>query len=339
MKENLVIFPTKMNYFCEKKISEKNVICTNYRENMPFGFSMCPYGFSCYKNENIKMCSYKIKNYYDEKKLKGHKKNSPVGANFDMTIFTIDDFIEYCVKNDLQNEYKSILEKYEIYRSTIHDIKSAIRSMSDIFQEINIEKEQQDIRDGYDLIRTRLDYHDRILIDDKQFATVINKIRIHKLIRKLTILLGYKAKTKNIEFEFCGWTNNELSSDSKAVFILLFILIENSVKYSPKDEKIKITTNDETKKCSTITIENVCSFIRQDELTYIFDDGFRAENGNTCSGNGIGLVVAKKIMDKLHIDYDVNINQKLDKSYFSIKIRIPSLNKNGTICENKEIKV
>lgn len=336
MEESMVIFPSKLNYFCEKRMNEKNETCFNYQKNMPLGFSTCPYGFSCYKNTSNKFCSYKIKGYFNEQKIRGHQKNSPLGANYNMTVFTTDDFLEYCVKEDLKKTYSAILEKHEIYRSTIHDIKSAIRSMGDIFLEINLDNEQKDIMDGYDLIRTRLDYHDRILMDDKQFATVINKIRVHKLIKKLTILLSYKAGTKNVEFEYCGWTNNELFSDSKAVFILLFILIENAVKYSPKDEKIIISMNDKTKQCSTILIENVCGLLKTDELPFIFDDGYRGENGDNCSGNGIGLMVAKKIMNKLHIDYQVDISRKLNKSYFSIKIDIPSLNKDGTILDKKE---
>lgn len=313
-------FPESRHPFCSKKNSEnpskneKINSCEKFREKKEIGFSICPYGFTCYKNNDVIFCGYKVSEYVDEKKICGHEKHST--GKFDMTIFTPNDFLKYIEFND----------KHNVYRSTIHDIKRAISSIRDAINEIDLDDETKSIRDGYDLISTRLDYHDKILL--KNDATkLFSKIKPHKMIKKLKILLDYKASTKNIKFEFEGSPNIEIYQDSKAIFILFFILMENAVKYAPTNTTITIKFDDLTKYSTSILIKNRYEDLKREDLNNIFKRGFRGNNNSNSSGDGLGLAVAKEIMDEYHLKYNVS----LDENYYYFYLEIPSLDKDGNI--------
>lgn len=46
-------------------------------------------------------------------------------------------------------------------------------------------------------------------------------------------------------------------------------------------------------------------------------------------------MIARKIINKLHINYSIVLRDESNKTYFSIKIKVPSLNKDGTVYEKK----
>lgn len=304
MDNQSIKFPEIKHPYCEKMLNENNEKCLRFHQKCEEGFSICPYGFSCFSTNEEKFFGFKILNYYNDKKIKGHERYS--SKKTDLTIFTQEDFMKYVV-NKKSDDYLELIKKHEIYRSTIHDIKRAISSIRDVVNEIDFDIEQKSIIDGYDLISTRLDYHDRILMG-KNVTNIYGKIKPHKLLKKLSILLSYKANSRKIQFIFEGNPRIEVFEDSKGIFILFFILLDNSVKYSPINSNIIIRMKDVSKKATTVTIDNLCFDISNEDLNLIFERGYRGKNSEQTGGNGIGLSVAKQIMENNHIEHEVFIN-------------------------------
>ena len=324
--------PKNYPLFCERQLTKENSICPEYHKSCSDGFSICPYGFSCYKTDSEFYYGFKIKGYFNEKKINGHDRN--LKTITELSVFTKEDFLEY-IKPVKDIEYSELIKKHEIYRSTIHDIKKAISSIRDVVAEIDFDNDQKSIVDGYDLISTRLDYHDRILMGE-QATDIYGKIKPHKLIKKLTILLSYKANSKNITFTFKGSPNIEIYDDSKGIFILFFILLENSVKYSPTDSNIVIELSDINKITTSVKIDNICNDILQNDIEHIFENGFRGSNSKQNAGNGIGLNVAKQIMEKNHIKYCVSLTiDDNENTHFVFYLELPSLDKKGNIYKIK----
>lgn len=163
-----------------KKYNDDSSKCKNFYSNLEEGFKICPYGFTYYKN-NLIYSGYKVLENFNEKKINGHEKNSKI--KFPMTIYTVDDFIEHVVSDERDVKYAQLKETHDICTNTIHDIKRAISSIRDVLEEIDFENEEKTIKDGYDLINTRLDYHDRILMKDNA-TKIFGKIKPHKIIKK-----------------------------------------------------------------------------------------------------------------------------------------------------------
>lgn len=179
-------------------MSGQNNKCLKFYQNFEEGFSICPYDFLCFRYNDEKYVGFKILNYYNDKKIKGHEKHS--NNRTELSVFTKEYVMKYVV-NVKSDEYLELTNKQEIYRSTIHDIKRAISSIRDVVNKIDFYNEQKSIVDGYDLISTRLDYHECILIR-KNISNIYGKIKPHKLLEKLSILLIYKANSRQIQFVF-----------------------------------------------------------------------------------------------------------------------------------------
>ncbi|HEX5394876.1 MAG TPA: HAMP domain-containing sensor histidine kinase [Candidatus Saccharimonadales bacterium] len=81
---------------------------------------------------------------------------------------------------------------------------------------------------------------------------------------------------------------------------LLAILLDNAIKYSPVESKIKITAKKHGKYIE-ISIADEGQGIKKEDLPNIFDRFYRADhsrNKQKAAGYGLGLAIAKKITDQ-----------------------------------------
>lgn len=84
---------------------------------------------------------------------------------------------------------------------------------------------------------------------------------------------------------------------------LITILVDNALKYSPSDSKVRISAQ-RTAKGVKIKITNEGSGISADDLPNIFDRFYRADTARTknkrVGGYGLGLSLAKRIVEQHH---------------------------------------
>lgn len=79
--------------------------------------------------------------------------------------------------------------------------------------------------------------------------------------------------------------------------LLPFVLLDNAIKYSPKDKDIRVTFLEKDNSLS-VTIMSYGPPLLAGEEQFVFEETFRGENvKNTTEGSGIGLSLAKKICD------------------------------------------
>jgi signal transduction histidine kinase len=102
-------------------------------------------------------------------------------------------------------------------------------------------------------------------------------------------------------------------------------LLNNAIKFSPEDSIVIFKAWYEEDKL-IFTIEDRGPGIPQEDLTFIFTDFFRASNVGDTPGAGLGLSIAKKIMDAHQ--GDILVENLLDDdgnivgSRFSVQIPI-----------------
>lgn len=77
---------------------------------------------------------------------------------------------------------------------------------------------------------------------------------------------------------------------------LFVILIDNAIKYSPKKTKVEIFSVSE-KNGIKILVKDHGVGISKEDLPHIFDRFYRAEKSRSESGYGLGLSIAKKIVE------------------------------------------
>lgn len=112
------------------------------------------------------------------------------------------------------------------------------------------------------------------------------------------------------------------SANEPAVSELIGILIDNALKYSPKDSPINIRIF-EKRGTVNFEIHNAGDPIDQEKLPKLFDRFFRADTSRTESsknGYGLGLSIAKKIIDVHHGDIQVVSDETGTTFTFSLSV-------------------
>lgn len=94
---------------------------------------------------------------------------------------------------------------------------------------------------------------------------------------------------------------------------LFTILLDNAVKYSPKNSNISVKSQRQDHSI-IITITDQGIGIRDEDLPHIFDRFYRADKSRTKSdvgGSGLGLAIAKNIVDEHH--GSIQVKSKVSK--------------------------
>jgi signal transduction histidine kinase len=100
------------------------------------------------------------------------------------------------------------------------------------------------------------------------------------------IFLDYVQDEENIP---------ELNGNLNLLFSAFFNLIENGIKYSPnKTVSVLVKTEEDN---IIIKIENVCDILNNEDLNQIFEPFKRGKNAKNIKGHGVGLSLAKGIIE------------------------------------------
>ncbi len=112
-----------------------------------------------------------------------------------------------------------------------------------------------------------------------------------------------------------------IQGEEQSLIELFVILMENSIKYSPKESTISIQIYKE-KESAIVKIKDHGIGIKASDLPYIFKRFYRADTSRCkekCDGYGLGLSIAKQIVD-LH-QGEISVSSKPGKgSEFIVKL-------------------
>jgi signal transduction histidine kinase len=97
-----------------------------------------------------------------------------------------------------------------------------------------------------------------------------------------------------------------ISGDARSTRRLLFILLDNAVKYSPSGGSVSIGTH-HGEEGAFLQVRDSGSGIAAEDLPNIFDRFYRADKGRSRgeAGVGLGLSLAKAIADAHHAEITV----------------------------------
>ena len=89
-----------------------------------------------------------------------------------------------------------------------------------------------------------------------------------------------------------------INADKNMIKQLVFILLDNAIKYSVDNDNIKVSLVRSGKK-SELTVFNKCNNLKKDDIKHIFDRFYRSDKSRSreTGGYGIGLSLAKAITE------------------------------------------
>ena len=200
---------------------------------------------------------------------------------------------------DVLKQKKSITKKQ--YKETIELVDGEIMRLSKITEELLILSDLED--NGYRLEMTIID--------------------IKGLLEKILKLYENQINSRNLELikDFTG--NSMIMGNQNQIEQLFFNLLDNAVKYSSPERPIKISmTSDDLQKKIHLNISNTTNAIDAKDLPYIFERFYRSEGNSERRSFGLGLSIAKKIVEKHNGNIEVSFDQ--DKKEVTFMIKFPT---------------
>lgn len=236
-------------------------------------------------------------------------------ANFqDGNLFK--EILEETGKSMLENvnNYKYAQEDYKEYIELwIHEIKTPI-SASKLIIENNKNEVTKNIEEELDKIENYTEqalYYARSNTVEKDYIitkTNLKDIVNMSIIKNKTIILNNKFELNIHDLE------KQVYTDSKWVVFILNQIIQNSIKYSRKENKTIEIYAEEQKEKVTLYIKDNGLGIKKSELPRVFEKGFTGENGRLIGkkSTGIGLYLCKKLCDKLQLAIEIKSKQNIE---------------------------
>ncbi len=214
---------------------------------------------------------------------------------------------------------KQIDETFIIQRNFVkyisHEFKTPLASIAGNLEVFSIKKrspqEYQEIANQLieDVHNLTYILNTLLVISDLKTPLISseNQTRIDELIWEIIDKIKLTYTEAQIEVDLCIKPEDEnllsIRADRTQLYMSLFNLIENGVKYSP-DKRVKIRI-DKTEGQLSISIEDEGIGISPQQLPYISKPFYRADNSDSSQGSGIGLSIALRILDKNRIHYTI----------------------------------
>ena len=113
------------------------------------------------------------------------------------------------------------------------------------------------------------------------------------------VVLGVEALAfeHNITFETNIREHIMVSAVSKHIEKLIYILVENALKYTNVGGTVTVSLESDRKR-AVLKVKNTGDGVSKENLTKLFDRFYRADEAHTSTGSfGLGLAIAKSIVD------------------------------------------
>lgn len=225
---------------------------------------------------------------------------------------------------------KMMDEQNRFITDASHELRTPITALKTSL-EVNLREKNLSAGEVRELLKSNLEEVDNLqgLSDDLILLAQSQKFdrslfameNIQEIVKQAAKRVEPLAKKKDIAIRL-HLLDSTLEADRKSLTELFVILLDNAIKYSPKNSKITIT-NKEHDGQIILSVEDQGVGIDEKDVPFIFDRFYRAEKSRTKNavfGYGLGLSIARKIVD-IHRG-DITVKSKKNKGT-AFTIRLP----------------
>lgn len=304
--------------YCHKNCSKEK--CKAHYESLnskKAGCYCCPIGLSTYVYDSPKgrfiFSGLRIKGSYDKKKAKVAEANeciyNPVIDEIQCSAIATETVVSMIEKQELATKLDAIRDLLHETRSLNGQIKDSIDTLWELnASEADIAQEEllRTITNAHVcsyMITNRFAYFDAILNPTLSIGSPYSATVFKKFDKMRKLLKDYMRKNVWITISSdptpCTYRYEVYSTFET----LLFILLENAIKYSPNNKPVEVKMC-EKGSLLDISIESIGPYNDENELLHLCEKGFRGENAKVAQskGQGFGLSFAKKICEAHNIE-------------------------------------
>lgn len=201
------------------------------------------------------------------------------------------------------NEQKSefIRKVAHQLRAPISAIQSCLKVVTEGYGSKNIHMDM--IKRAENRIKTIIplvnDLLDLATTEELKKHTQKESIDLNKMLHKAIALMNDKAEGKNVVLSLMiKETLPHIKARPEDIDDVLINILDNAIKYTPSDGKVEVVAVDDHKRI-LVEIKDTGIGIPGDDILYVFDEFYRAENARIIEkeGTGLGLAISKKIIE------------------------------------------
>ena len=229
-------------------------------------------------------------------------------GNFDvhLNLKGTEEFQQLSTKfNNMAKELRSVeMLRNDFVNNFSHEFKTpivSIRGFAKILKMNHLTLEERDkylniiIEESERLADLSINVLNLSKIEQQTILAEKEQFNLTEQIRLIIIMLENKWEKKNIY----------ISIDDKEVYIyankemlkqVWINLLDNAIKFSPENGEINIEIQ-QTKKQISVSISNQGNPIPTEIAAHIFDKFYQGDTSHTTRGYGLGLTIAKKIIE------------------------------------------
>ena len=201
------------------------------------------------------------------------------------------------------------LEGTEMLRSDFinnfsHEFKTPIVSIAGfagLLKQGNLSREEQleylDIIESESrrLAQMATNVLDMTKVENQTILTDVTTFNLSEQLRTCVLLLERKWETKNLEMNL-ELEEHMISGNQELLKHVWVNLLDNAIKFSPEGQTVEISAAEEEGRIA-VSICNTGSFIPKEQQEAIFRKFYQADRSHNTEGNGIGLVVVKRVVE------------------------------------------
>ncbi len=152
-------------------------------------------------------------------------------------------------------------------------------------------------------------------IDEKKSWSVFN---FTEIVNETFLFLEPLAKEKRLSYKIDAVKDLFVRGSKEQIKQVIIILLDNAIKYTPDKGEVSVSLS-EAHNLVSLSVSDSGPGIAEQDLKHIFDRFYRAADSNTQKGSGLGLTIAKKIVE--NHDGKISVESKLNKgSTFTIML-------------------
>ncbi|MDP7978750.1 sensor histidine kinase [Bacillus sp. WLY-B-L8] len=236
-----------------------------------------------------------------------------LSQNINMLSTTLHSHINK-LQEDIEKEKQLEHTRKEFIAGVSHELKTPLSIMKSCLSILKDGVASHKKEYYFNAMESEVNKMDLLIVDMLELAKLesgtykmeMQSFHINEMIEYICEHLSFEIKNKQLNIQ-TSLSEIEVLANPHRIEQVITNFITNAIRYTPENESIIISSEEEESTCVKICIENKGAHIPEEQLNKIWERFYRgdASRQRSTGGTGLGLAISKNILDLHGVQYGV----------------------------------